>query len=82
MDAKVLHAARERDKTKTPAWIPTLGNVQEEESLTRQRSQESSSLRHLMGTEGQCGWSQADETRERGRARSMWDPMFRTLMSH
>lgn len=35
-----------------------------------------------MGREGQCGWRRVDETRERGRARSMRDPMFRTLMSH
>lgn len=82
MDAKALHAARERDKTKRPAWIQTLGNRQEEESLTRQRSQESSSLWHLMGREGQRGSSGVNEARGRGRARSKWDPIFKTLVSH
>lgn len=53
MDANILHPVREPDETKTPAWIQTLGNRQEEEPLTRQRSQEGSSLRHLMGREGQ-----------------------------
>lgn len=34
---------REPDETKMPAWIQTLGNRQEEEPLTKQRSQEGSS---------------------------------------
>lgn len=82
MDAKALHTARERDKTKRPTWIQTLGNRQEEESLTRQRSQESSSLWHLVGREGQRGSSGVNEARGRGRARSKWDPIFKTLVSH
>lgn len=50
------HGGRDWDETKRPAWIQTLGNWQEEESLTRQRSQEGLSLRLLEGREEQCGW--------------------------
>lgn len=36
---------------------PNPRKPQEEESLRRGRSQEGSSLKHLMGRESQCGWS-------------------------
>lgn len=41
-----IYRGREWDETKR----------QEEESLTRQRSQEGLRLGHLMGKEEQCGW--------------------------
>lgn len=70
MDDKVLHPAREQDATKKPAWIQILGNRQEEEALTRQRSQVGDSSRHLRGREGQCVWSRVNEARGRGKALS------------
>lgn len=60
MDAKVLHLVREWDETKRPAWTQTLGNRQEEKSLTRQRIQEGGSLGHLMGRGGQVSCSRVN----------------------
>lgn len=67
MGDKILHPAREQDATKKPAWIQILGNRQEEEALTRQRSQVGDSSRHLRGREGQCVWSRVNEARGRGK---------------
>lgn len=80
MDAKVLHLVREWDEKNRPAWTQTLGNRQEEDSLTRQRSQEGGSLGHLMGRD-QCGWNRVNEARGRGRALSCRPGAYGTLCS-